>query len=68
MERASEIACEEGTTGDSHLLPCPGGVPRPVNGGGGATAGRGGNCAIECLWRRLERGGNTTRVGGSVMV
>jgi hypothetical protein len=67
METEGEIACEEGTTGDAHLLPCPGGVPRPVNGGGGATAGRGGNFAMECAWRRLGRGGNTTRVEGSVM-
>jgi hypothetical protein len=67
METEGEIACEEGTAGDAHLLPCPGGVPRPVNGGGGATAGRGGNRAMECAWRRLGRGGNTTGVGGSVL-
>ena len=46
---------------DAHL-PCPGGVPRPGNGGGGATAGRGGNRAIEYGWR-LGRGGRIA--GGS---
>ena len=59
LETEGEIGCDEGTAGDAHLLPCPGGVPRPVNGGGGATAGRGGNRAMECAWRRLGRGGNT---------
>jgi hypothetical protein len=69
IETEGEIACEEGTTGEAHLLPCPGGVPLPVNGGGGATVGRGGNCAMECAWRRLGRGGNTAGVGvgGSVL-
>jgi len=52
---------------NTHLLPCPGGVPRPVSGGGGATAGRRGNRAIECGWRGLGRGGNTAGVGGSVL-
>jgi hypothetical protein len=68
LERG-ETACEEGMTGEAHLLPCPGGVPRPVNGGGGATVGRGGNRAMECAWRRLGRGGTTAGVGvgGSVL-
>jgi len=43
METQSEIACEEGTTGHAHFLPCPAGVPRPLNGG---------NHAIGCAWRR----------------
>jgi hypothetical protein len=38
METEGEIACEEGTAGDAHLLLFPGGVSRPVNRGGGATA------------------------------
>ena len=69
IETEGEIACEEGMTGEAHLLPCPGRVPRPVNGGGGATVGRGGNRAMECAWRRLGRGGNTAGVGvgGSVL-
>ena len=67
METEGEMACDGGTTGDAHLLPCPGGVPRPVIGGGGATAGRGGKRAMECAWRRLGRGGNTTGVGGSAL-
>ena len=48
IETEGEVACEEGTTGDGHLLPCPGGVPRRVSRGGRATAGRGDNCAIGC--------------------
>lgn len=66
IETEGEIACDEGTTGEAHLLPCPGGVPRPVNGGGSATEGRGGNRAIGCAWRRLGRGGKTAGVVGSV--
>jgi hypothetical protein len=31
------------------------------------TAGRGGNRTVECAWRRLGRGDNTTGVGGSVL-
>jgi hypothetical protein len=31
METEGEIACEEGTAGDAHPLPCPGGVPHLVN-------------------------------------
>ena len=44
LETEGEIGCDEGTAGDAHLLPCPGGVPHPVNGGAarlqveGATA------------------------------
>jgi hypothetical protein len=67
IETEGEIVCEEGMTGDAHLLPCPGGVPRPVSGGGGGTAGRGANRAIECGLRRLRRGGSTAGVGGSVL-
>jgi len=39
METEGEIACDEGIASDAHLLPCAGGVPHPVNGGGGVTAG-----------------------------
>ena len=34
METEGDISCEKGTTGDAHLLPCPSGVQRLVNGGG----------------------------------
>ena len=69
IKTEGEIACEEGKTNEAHLLPCPGGVPRLVNGGGGATVGRGSNRAMQCAWRRLGRGGNTAGVGvgGSVL-
>jgi len=67
METEGEITCDEGTTGEAHLLPCPGGVPCPVNGGGSVTAGRGGNCAIGCAWRRLGQGGNATGMVGSTL-
>ena len=34
---------------------------------GGTTAGQGDNRAMECAWRRLGRGGNTTGAEGSVL-
>jgi len=64
METDSGIAYEEGTTSDTCLLPCPGSVPCPLN-GGGATAGRG-NYTIGYELRRLGQCGNTAGVGGSV--
>jgi len=66
VETEGKIADEEGTTGNAHLLPCSG-VPRPVSRRGRATLGRRGNCAIECGWRKLGRGGTTAGVGDSVL-
>jgi hypothetical protein len=67
METEGEIACDEGTTGEARLLPCLAGVPHLVIEGGGATAGREGNCAIGCAWRGLGRGGNATGMVGSTL-